>query len=41
MLVHATLTGIYSAVLYRYAVGGSDAPGFDKDVLASAFQQKS
>jgi hypothetical protein len=41
MLVHATLTGIYSAVLYRYAVGGSDAPGFDRGVLASAFQQKS
>jgi hypothetical protein len=30
MLVHATLSGIYSAVLYRYAVGGSDAPGFDR-----------
>jgi hypothetical protein len=41
MLVHATLTGIYSAVLYRYAVGGSDAPGFGRDALASAFQQKS
>jgi hypothetical protein len=41
MLMHATLTGIYSAVLYRYAAGGSDAPGFDHAVLASAFQQKS
>jgi hypothetical protein len=41
MLVHATLSGIYSAVLYRYAVGGSDAPGFDQPALASAFQQKS
>ncbi|MFC5549824.1 DUF6159 family protein [Massilia aerilata] len=41
MLVHATLSGIYSAVLYRYAVGGSDAPGFDHGALASAFQQKS
>jgi hypothetical protein len=41
MLVHATLSGIYSAVLYRYAVGGSDAPGFDHGSLASAFQQKS
>jgi Family of unknown function (DUF6159) len=41
MLVHATLSGIYSAVLYRYAVGGSDAPGFDSGVLASAFRQKS
>jgi hypothetical protein len=41
MLMHATLTGIYSAVLYRYAAGGNDAPGFDHAVLASAFQQKS
>jgi hypothetical protein len=41
MLVHATLSGIYSAVLYRYAVGGGDAPGFDRGALASAFQQKS
>jgi hypothetical protein len=41
MLVHATLGGIYSAVLYRYAVGGSDAPGFDGSDLASAFQRKS
>lgn len=41
MLVHATLSGIYSAVLYRYAVGGDDAPGFDRGALASAFQQKS
>ena len=41
LLVHATLSGIYSAVLYRYAVGGSDAPGFDQSALASAFRQKS
>lgn len=40
-LVHATLTGIYSAVLYRYAVDGSGAPGFDAGVLGSAFQRKS
>jgi hypothetical protein len=40
-LIHATLTGIYSAVLYRYAVGGSGAPGFDTGVLKSAFQRKS
>ena len=37
-LAHATLTGIYSAVLYRYAVDGSDTPGFDS--LGAAFQQK-
>jgi hypothetical protein len=41
MLMHATLTGIYSAVLYRYAAGGSDAPGFDRSVLESAFHRKS
>jgi hypothetical protein len=40
-VVHATLSGIYSAVLYRYAAGGSDAPGFDHGTLSSAFQQKS
>ena len=38
-LAHATLTGIYSAVLYRYAVNGSGAPGFD-GALGAAFQQK-
>jgi hypothetical protein len=41
VLLHATLSGIYSAVLYRYATGGSDAPGFDHAFLASAFRQKS
>jgi hypothetical protein len=41
MLVHATLGGIYSAVLYRYAASGSDAPGFGRSSLESAFQQKS
>ncbi|WP_036171067.1 DUF6159 family protein [Massilia sp. 9096] len=40
-LVHATLTGIYSAVLYRYAVDGSGTPGFDAAMLGSAFQRKS
>jgi len=38
-LAHATLTGIYSAVLYRYAVDGTDAPGFD-GALHAAFQPK-
>jgi hypothetical protein len=41
MLVHATLSGIYSAVLYRYAVGNGDAPGFERAILESAFRQKS
>jgi len=40
-LLHVTLSGIYSAVLYRYAANGCDAPGFDKSVLESAFRQKS
>jgi hypothetical protein len=35
------LSGIYSAVLYRYAVGNGDAPGFEHPVLESAFRQKS
>jgi hypothetical protein len=40
-LVHATLSGIYSAVLYRYAADGSDTPGFDPAVLGAAFRRKS
>jgi hypothetical protein len=41
LLLHSTLSGIYSAVLYRYATGGGDAPGFDRSFLESAFRQKS
>jgi len=40
VLFQATLTGIYSAVLYRYAVDGSGSAGFDDGLLASSFQQK-
>jgi hypothetical protein len=40
VLFQATLSGIYSAVLYRYAFDGSGTPGFDGDVLASSFQRK-
>jgi hypothetical protein len=40
-LFHTTLSGIYSAVLYRYAVNGSGTPGFDGHVLDAAFQRKS
>jgi hypothetical protein len=40
VLAHATLSGIYAAVLYRYAVDGSDTPGFDNDILVEAFEQK-
>jgi hypothetical protein len=41
VLFQATLTGIYSAVLYRYAIDGSGAAGFDQGMLASSFQPKS
>jgi hypothetical protein len=41
VLFQATLTGIYSAVLYRYAENGSGTIGFDNGLLASSFQQKS
>jgi hypothetical protein len=40
VLAHATLSGIYSAVLYRYAVTGNEAPGFDQAILAQAFERK-
>jgi hypothetical protein len=40
VLAHSTLSGIYSAILYRYAVNGTDAPGFD-GFLGSAFAKKS
>lgn len=40
-LVHATLSGIYSAVLYRYAADGSGTPGFDGAMLGTAFRRKS
>jgi hypothetical protein len=39
-LFHATLSGIYSAVLYRYAVDGRGTAGFDAGMLGSAFQRK-
>ena len=39
-LVQAALSGIYSAALYRYAVQGEAASGFDGVVLRDAFQRK-
>ncbi len=39
-LAHATLTGIYSAALYRYATTGSAGAGFDSGVLQAAFAPK-
>jgi hypothetical protein len=40
VLAHATLSSIYAAVLYRYAVTGNDTPGFDNRVLVQAFERK-
>ena len=39
-LVHSALSGIYSAVLYRYAVAGDAPQGFDGLLLQDAFQRK-
>jgi hypothetical protein len=39
-LVHAALTGIYAAALYRYATDGTGAHGFDSQALKMAFQPK-
>ena len=39
-LAQATLQGIYSAALYRYANGDPASGGIDKTLLASAFQPK-
>ena len=39
-LIHAALSGIYAAALYRYAVGGQATLGFDSAVLENAFAQK-
>lgn len=40
ILFQVTLTGIYSAVLYRYAHDGRGTDGFDHGVLASSFRTK-
>jgi hypothetical protein len=39
-LAQATLQGIYSAALYRYANGDPASGGIDKTLLAGAFQPK-
>lgn len=40
MLLHATLSGIYAAALYRYASKGEGCVGFDSTALQAAFQPK-
>jgi hypothetical protein len=39
-LVHAALSGIYAAALYRYAATGQASNGFDADAMQLAFAQK-
>lgn len=39
-LIQAALSGIYSAALYRYAVGAGDSTGFDAQLLGQAFRTK-
>jgi len=40
-LIQASLQGIYSAALYRYADAGETSPGFDQALLQQAFSRKS
>ncbi|MEG3049050.1 MAG: DUF6159 family protein [Thermomonas sp.] len=39
-LVQAALSGIYSAALYRYAMGAGDSEGFNAQLLGQAFRTK-
>ena len=39
-LIHAALAGIYSAALYRYAMGEASSTGFDGQMLQQAFRLK-
>lgn len=39
--LHATMQGVYSAALYRYATrSGASTPGFSDDLMANAFRPK-
>jgi hypothetical protein len=40
-LAQATLQGIYSAALYRFATGDPATGGIDRSLLENAFRQKS
>ncbi len=39
-LIHAALSGIYAAALYRYATGNASSSGFDGHMLEQAFGPK-
>ncbi len=39
-LVQSALQGIYAAAIYRYAEEGAASPGFDRVLIANAFQPK-
>ena len=39
-IYQAALSGIYSAALYRYAVGAGESEGFDARLLGQAFRTK-
>ena len=39
-LIQAALSGIYSAALYRYAMGEGDSQGFNAQLLGQAFRVK-
>ena len=41
MLIGAALSAVYQAAVYYYAVAGEPPRGFDRDLLRSAFGQKS
>ncbi len=40
ILVGAALSGIYSAVVYRYAVTGEPPQGFHRSLIEGAFKKK-
>ncbi len=40
MLVNATLSGIYTAALYRYAAEGAFSDGFEPEMVEAAFRPK-
>jgi len=39
-LLNATLSGIYSAAVYRYAMAGDTSGYFDEELVQNAFRRK-